>query len=169
MSIILRARAADVNSRAKNVVAASTAADEGRRAPPVRVVSHRPGLAAGDKSDPAALLTEHPGGRGFGSRMPPEMPRQSQEEVMMRSARMYIYTIQAMPGCKARFEGDTSVKYRVRRKHTAASASQKSVTAVIRTDLNYTEAAELIKRFNDKERESRSTRNEYGSRPTPSA
>jgi hypothetical protein len=88
---------------------------------------------------------------------------------MMKSARMYIYTIQPMPGCKAKFDGDTSVKYRVRRKHTAASAGQKSTTAVIRTDLGYTEATELIKRFNDKERESRSTENEYGSRPTPSA
>lgn len=82
---------------------------------------------------------------------------------------MYIYTIQAMPGCKAKFEGDTSVKYRVRRKHTAASAAQKSTTAVIRTDLDYTEATELIKRFNDKEREARPLRVEFGARPTPSA
>ena len=87
----------------------------------------------------------------------------------MRSARMYIYTIQAMPGFKAKFDGDTSVKYRVRRKHTAASVGQKSTTEVIRTDLDYTEATELIKRFNDKEREARSTRVEYGSRFTPSA
>ena len=81
---------------------------------------------------------------------------------------MYTYTAQAMPGNKAKFEGDTSVKYRVSRKHTSASANQKSVTAVIRTDLDYTEAAALVKRFNDKERESRSIRNEDGSRPTPS-
>jgi 2',3'-cyclic-nucleotide 2'-phosphodiesterase (5'-nucleotidase family) len=79
---------------------------------------------------------------------------------------MYNYTIQAMPGSKAKFEGDTSVKYRVSRKHTSASANQKSVTAVIRTDLDFTEAAALVKRFNDKERESRSIRNEEGSRPT---
>lgn len=82
---------------------------------------------------------------------------------------MYIYTIQAMPGFKAKFDGDTSVLYRVRRKHTAASAAQKSTTAVIRTDLGYAEATELIKRFNDKERESRSLKVEYGSRATPSA
>jgi hypothetical protein len=82
---------------------------------------------------------------------------------------MYIYTMQAMPGCKAKFDGDTSVKYRVRRKHTSASASHKSTTDVIRTDLGYKDAASMVKRFNEKERESHSTKVEYGSRPTPSA
>jgi hypothetical protein len=82
---------------------------------------------------------------------------------------LYIYTVQAMPGCKAKFDGDTSVKYMVRRKHTPASASHKTTTAVIRTDLNYTEATALVERFNDKERESRAVKGEYGSRPTPSA
>jgi hypothetical protein len=67
---------------------------------------------------------------------------------------MYIYTMQAMPGCKAKFEGDTSVKYKIRRTHTSA-ATQKESTAVIRTDLSYAEATALVKRFNDKERESR--------------
>jgi hypothetical protein len=82
---------------------------------------------------------------------------------------MYIYTMQAMPGCKAKFDGDTSVKYRVRRKHTSASASHKGTTDVIRTDLDYTEATALVERFNDKERESRAMKDNYGSRPTPSA
>ena len=85
---------------------------------------------------------------------------------------MYIYTTQAMPGCKAKFEGDTSVKYRVRRKDTSLSASHKSTTDVIRTDLGYTEATAMVKRFNDKELESRSMKamkDGYGSRPTPSA
>jgi hypothetical protein len=82
---------------------------------------------------------------------------------------MYIYTMQAAPGCKAKFEGDTSIKYRVRRKHTSASPSHKSTTDVIRTDLSYADAAALVKRFNEKERESHSTKDEYGSRPTPSA
>lgn len=77
---------------------------------------------------------------------------------------MYIYTIQTMPGFKAKFDGDTSVKYMVRRKHTPTSASHKSTTAVIRTDLGYTEATALVERFNDKERESRSTKDKYGSR-----
>ena len=82
---------------------------------------------------------------------------------------MYIYTIQAMPGCKAKFDGDTSVKYRVRRKDTSVSASHKSTTAVIRNDLDYTEATALVKRFNDKERESRAMKDRYGSPLTPSA
>ena len=81
---------------------------------------------------------------------------------------MYIYTMQAMPGCKAQFDGDTSIRYRVRRKHTSASASHKSTTAVIRNDLEYTVAAALVERFNDKERESRSAKDKYGSRLNPS-
>ena len=82
---------------------------------------------------------------------------------------MYIYTIQAMPGYKAKFDGDTSVQYRVRRKNTSASASQKSSSDVIRTDLGYTEAAALVKRFNDKEREARAMKNEKESRHTSHA
>jgi hypothetical protein len=82
---------------------------------------------------------------------------------------MYVYTMQAMPGCKAKFDGDTSVRYRVRRRHTPASALHKSRTDVIRTDLGYTDAAALVKRFNDKERASRSFENEQDSRPTPLA
>ena len=68
---------------------------------------------------------------------------------------MYVYTLQAMPGYKAQFDGDTSVQYRVRRKHTTASANNKSRIDDIRTDLDYTEATAMVKRFNDKERESR--------------
>lgn len=72
---------------------------------------------------------------------------------------MYVYTMQAMPGRKAKFDGDTSVQYRVKRTHIPASAGDKSRTDVIRTDLEYTEATALIKRFNDKEQESRSIKN----------
>jgi hypothetical protein len=67
---------------------------------------------------------------------------------------MYIYTMHAMPGYKAKFDGDTTVKYRVRRKDTSVPANHKSRTDVIRTDLGYTEAAAMVERFNDKERES---------------
>lgn len=72
---------------------------------------------------------------------------------------MYTYTLQAMPGYKAKFDGDTSVTYRVRRKHTSKSASHKSRIEDIRIDLGYTEAEALVKRFNDKERESRALKN----------
>jgi hypothetical protein len=81
---------------------------------------------------------------------------------------MYIYTMQAMPGQKAKFDGDTSVKYRIRRRHTSA-AKQKDSTAVIRTDLSYAEATALVKRFNDKERESLAIKKKADSRLTPNA
>jgi hypothetical protein len=78
---------------------------------------------------------------------------------------MYIYTMQAMPGYKAKFDGDASIKYQVRRQ-TTASAKAKSSTAVIRTDMGYTEATALVKIFNDKELESRAIRNKAASRLT---
>ena len=80
---------------------------------------------------------------------------------------MYIYAMKAMPGCKAKFDGDTSVRYEIRRKHTSASAQHKSTTAVIRTDLSYAEALALVKRFNDKEREARAIKLKEDARPTP--
>lgn len=77
---------------------------------------------------------------------------------------MYLYTIEAMPGCKAKFDGDTSVKYNVKRKHTSASADRKSHTDVIRADLTYSEATTLVTKFNDKEREARAARHEAAPR-----
>jgi len=82
---------------------------------------------------------------------------------------MYIYAMKAMPGCKAKFDGDTSVRYEVRRKHTSASAQHKSTTAVIRTDLSYEEALALVKRFNDKELEARALKNKEDSHITQNA
>jgi hypothetical protein len=77
---------------------------------------------------------------------------------------MYIYMVQAMPGTKAKFDGDTSVRYKVRRKFTSATVSRKSCSDDIRTDLEYTEATALAKRFNDKELESRAIKNQADSR-----
>ena len=71
---------------------------------------------------------------------------------------MYVYTMQPMPGYKAEFDGDTSVKYKVSRKYTSASAEQKSRTDVIRTELDHPEAAALVTKFNDKEQEARAVR-----------
>lgn len=82
---------------------------------------------------------------------------------------MYIYTIEAMPGCKAKFDGDTSVKYNVRRKYTSGSADQKNRTDVIRTDLDYSEATAMVAKFNDKERESRAIKREAAPRLTLTA
>jgi hypothetical protein len=60
-----------------------------------------------------------------------------------------------MPGHKAKFEGDTSVQYNVKRKHIAASADRKTRIDVIRAGLEYSEATALVAKFNDKEREAR--------------
>ena len=73
---------------------------------------------------------------------------------------MYFYTMQAMPGYKAKFDGDTSVKYRIKRKHTPASSNHKSSTVVIRTELGYSEATEMVKRFTDKEQEAQAIKDE---------
>ena len=82
---------------------------------------------------------------------------------------MYIYTIEAVPGHKAKFDGDTSVKYNVRRKYTSSSADQKNRTDVIRADLEYSEATALVTKFNDKERESRAIKHEVAPRLTMTA
>jgi hypothetical protein len=73
---------------------------------------------------------------------------------------MYFYTMQAMPGYKAKFDGDTSVKYQIKRKHTPATSNHKSTTVVIRTDVGYSEATEMVKRFTDKEQEAQAIKDE---------
>jgi hypothetical protein len=73
---------------------------------------------------------------------------------------MYIYTMQTMAGYKAKFDGDTSVKYKVSRKYTPTTGDQKSRTDVLRTDLGYSEATEMVKKFNDKEQEARAIKHE---------
>ena len=73
---------------------------------------------------------------------------------------MYFYTMQTMPGCKAKFDGDTSVKYQIKRKHTPASSNHKSTTVVIRTELGYSEATEMVKRFTDKEQAAQAIKDE---------
>ena len=73
---------------------------------------------------------------------------------------MYIYTVQAMPGQKARFEGDTSIKYRVKRLDDSIPTSKKGRTEIIRDNLEYDEAMELIKGFNSMEGKSQNMRDE---------
>jgi hypothetical protein len=73
---------------------------------------------------------------------------------------MYIYTIQAMPGQKAKFEGDTSIKYRIKRVNDSISISKKGRTEIIRDNLEYEEALELIKGFNSMEGKSQDIRSE---------
>ena len=73
---------------------------------------------------------------------------------------MYIYTVQAMPGQKAKFEGDTSIKYRVKRLDDSIPISKKGRTEIIRDNLEYDEAMELIKGFNSMEGKSQNMRDE---------
>jgi hypothetical protein len=77
---------------------------------------------------------------------------------------MFIYTIQVMPGMKAKFEGDTSVKYRVKRVNDSISPSGKGRSEIIRENLEYAEAVELVKGFNAMEGKSQSLRNEEAER-----
>jgi len=73
---------------------------------------------------------------------------------------MFIYTVQAMPGQKAKFEGDTSVKYRVKRVDDSIPVSKKGRSEIIRENLEYAEAVELINGFNSMEGKSQAIRNE---------
>ena len=77
---------------------------------------------------------------------------------------MFIYTVQTMPGQKAKFEGDTSVKYQVRRVDTSLSAKDKGRSVIIRTNLEYDAAMELIKGFDDMEGKSQTMREEEAER-----
>lgn len=73
---------------------------------------------------------------------------------------MFIYTIHPMPGQKAKFEGDTSIKYRVKRVDDSIQVSKKGRSEIIRDNLEYDEAVELINRFNGKEVQSQIMREE---------
>jgi hypothetical protein len=73
---------------------------------------------------------------------------------------MFIYTVQAMPGQKAKFEGDTSIKYRIRRVDTSLAANKKGRSEVIRDNLEYDEAVKLIEGFNTMEGKSQDIRDE---------
>jgi hypothetical protein len=73
---------------------------------------------------------------------------------------MYIYTIHTMPGQKAKFEGDTSVKYRVKRVNDSIAVAKKGRSEVIRENLEYAEALELVNGFNSVEGKSQVIREE---------
>jgi hypothetical protein len=77
---------------------------------------------------------------------------------------MYIYTVQAMPGQKAKFDGDPSIKYQVKRQNTSLKTGQKGRSEIIRTNLDYEAAIAVIKIFNDKEGESQIRKGEAAAR-----
>jgi hypothetical protein len=81
---------------------------------------------------------------------------------------MYRYTIKPMPGQKAKFEGDTSVKYRVIRHNTDVVSKHKTLTDIIKTNLDYDEAMAIIKIFNDKEQGTQLRRDERAERKNAS-
>jgi hypothetical protein len=78
----------------------------------------------------------------------------------LKGERMFIYTIQAMPGQKAKFEGDTSIKYRVKRVDDSIGLGKKGRSEIIRDNLEYNDAVELIKGFNVMESKSQGIREE---------
>ena len=71
---------------------------------------------------------------------------------------MFIYTIHPMPGQKAKIEGDTSIKYRVKRVDDSIPVSKKGRSEIIRDNLEYDEAVRLINGFNHVEGKSQSLR-----------
>lgn len=73
---------------------------------------------------------------------------------------MYIYTIQVMPGQKAKFEGDPSIRYRVRRVDDSIGTAKKGRSEVIRENLEYAEAVKLVDGFNSMESKSQVIREE---------
>ena len=73
---------------------------------------------------------------------------------------MFIYTVQPMPGQKAKFEGDTSIKYRIKRVDDSIPVSKKGRTEIIRDNLDYDEAVKLIEGFNSMEGKSQVMRDE---------
>jgi hypothetical protein len=73
---------------------------------------------------------------------------------------MFIYTIQPMPGQKAKVEGDTSIKYRIKRVDDSIPVSKKGRSEIIRDNLDYGEAMKLIERFNSMEKRSQVMRDE---------
>jgi hypothetical protein len=73
---------------------------------------------------------------------------------------MYIYTIHVMPGQKAKFEGDPSVKYRVKRVNDSIAVAKKGRSEIIRENLEYDEAVALVNGFNNVEGKSQVIRDE---------
>ena len=77
---------------------------------------------------------------------------------------MFIYTVHVMPGQKAKFEGDPSVKYQIKRVNTDMPASKSGRSVIIRTNLEYDAAVALVENFNDMEGKSQTMREEEAER-----
>jgi hypothetical protein len=73
---------------------------------------------------------------------------------------MYIYTIQVMSGQKAKFEGDPSVRFRVKRLNDSVAVGKKGHSEIIRENLEHGAAVKLIDGFNNMEGKSQVIRKE---------
>lgn len=73
---------------------------------------------------------------------------------------MFIYTMQPMPGQKAKVEGDTSIKYRIKRVDDSLATGKKGRSEIIRENLEYAEAVRLVEGFNRMEGKSQGMREE---------
>ena len=73
---------------------------------------------------------------------------------------MFIYSVQPMPGQRAKFEGDSSIKYRVKRVDDSIPVGKKGRSQIIRDNLEYDQAMELINGFNGMEGKSQAMREE---------
>lgn len=73
---------------------------------------------------------------------------------------MFIYTIQPMPGQKAKVEGDTTIKYRIKRVDDSLATGKKGRSEIIRDNLDYADAVRLIEGFNNMEGKSQARREE---------
>ncbi|MBV8858618.1 MAG: hypothetical protein JOZ02_16915 [Acidobacteria bacterium] len=65
-----------------------------------------------------------------------------------------------MPGQKAKFEGDPSIKYRLKRVDDTLAVGKKGRSEIIRDNLEYEAAVELMNGFNSKESKSQVIREE---------
>jgi hypothetical protein len=73
---------------------------------------------------------------------------------------MYIYTVEAMRGQKAKTDGDSSLKYQVKRVNDAIEKSKKGRSEIIRDNLDYDEAIRLAEGFNNMEGKSQNKKDE---------
>ena len=77
---------------------------------------------------------------------------------------MFIYTVHVMPGQKAKFEGDPSVKYQIKRVNTDIPANKSGRSVIIKSNPEYDAAVALVENFNDKEGKSQTLREEEAER-----
>jgi hypothetical protein len=79
---------------------------------------------------------------------------------LQRKNDMYIYTVEAMRGQKAKSKDGTPIKYCIKRVNTEIPISKKGRSEFVRENLEYEEAMALANGFNDMEGKSQDKRDE---------